>query len=159
MTATAEQNKELAKKLMDLAFIKKDVNAAAELITDRYIQHNPNVPTGKAGFVQGIPMFYQMFPDLKWELKNIWSDGDYVIEQKGKQFPVNDEFTKITLAKMPFTLYFKSLPYDTNGKKFYATQIAVTRETGDIKKIAVGININDIPYFAAGTGNATLGAY
>jgi predicted SnoaL-like aldol condensation-catalyzing enzyme len=79
MTATTEQNKELAKKLLDLSFNKKDVKAAAELITDRYIQHNPNVPTGKEGFLQAIPGFYQMFPDLKWELKHIWSDGDYVI--------------------------------------------------------------------------------
>jgi len=86
-------------------------------------------------------------------------DLQFVIEQKGKQFPVDDGFTKITLAKMPFTLYFNSLPYDTNGKKFYATQIAVTRETGDLKKIVAGINISDIPYFAPGTGNATLGPY
>ncbi|HYV93562.1 MAG TPA: nuclear transport factor 2 family protein [Chitinophagales bacterium] len=86
MNATADQNKELAKRLLELAFIKKDVNAAAELITDEYIQHNPNVPTGKAGFLEAIPHFYQMFPDLKWELKHIWSEGDHVIAHSHYHF-------------------------------------------------------------------------
>jgi len=49
------------------------------MLTDRYIQHDPNMPTGRKGFMEGIPAFYKMFPDLKWELKNIWADGDYVI--------------------------------------------------------------------------------
>jgi predicted SnoaL-like aldol condensation-catalyzing enzyme len=72
-------NKDLVKKLLDTAFNKKDVNAAAEMLTERYIQHNPNVPTGKAGFLQAIPGFYKMFPDLKWELKRIFGEGDFVI--------------------------------------------------------------------------------
>lgn len=74
-----EKNKELVKKLLDTAFNKKDVKAAAEMLTERYVQHNPGVPTGKAGFVQAIPGFYKMFPDMKWELKHIWAEGDYVI--------------------------------------------------------------------------------
>lgn len=86
MNSQQEQNKELAKKLLETAFAKKDVNAAAEFLTDRYIQHNPQVPTGKSGFVQAIPHFYQMFPDLKWELKNIWADGDYVIAHSHYHF-------------------------------------------------------------------------
>jgi predicted SnoaL-like aldol condensation-catalyzing enzyme len=86
MNTTPEQNKELAKKLLELAFTKKDVNAAAELVTDEYIQHNPGVPTGKSGFVNAIPFFYKMFPDLKWELKHIWADGDYVIIHSHYQF-------------------------------------------------------------------------
>ncbi|HSB46612.1 MAG TPA: nuclear transport factor 2 family protein [Candidatus Bilamarchaeum sp.] len=73
------ENKELVKKLLDTAFNKKDVNAAAAMLSERYIQHNPDVPTGRAGFVKAIPGFYKMFPDLKWELKRIFSDGDFVI--------------------------------------------------------------------------------
>jgi predicted SnoaL-like aldol condensation-catalyzing enzyme len=81
-----DENKELVKKLLDTAFNKKDVEAAAELLTDRYIQHNPSVPTGKSGFRQAIPGFYQMFPDLSWELKNIWADGDHVIAHSHYHF-------------------------------------------------------------------------
>src|SRR5689334_4758875 len=86
-------------------------------------------------------------------------DLQFVIQQKGKDIAVNDTFTKITLARMPFTIVFNSLPYDSNGNKFYATRIAVSLEKKDIKEIATGKNINDIPYFAPGTGNATLGPY
>ena len=74
-----EDNKEIIKKLLTAAFVEKNVGAAAGMLTDRYIQHNPNVPTGRKGFMEGIPAFYKMFPDLKWELKNIWVEGDYVI--------------------------------------------------------------------------------
>ncbi len=81
-----EKNKELVKNMLNTAFNRKDVKAAAEMITERYIQHNPQVPTGKAGFLQAVPGFYQMFPDLKWELKHIWADGDYVIVHSHYQF-------------------------------------------------------------------------
>jgi predicted SnoaL-like aldol condensation-catalyzing enzyme len=66
-------------KLLDTAFNKKDLNAAAGMLTDEYIQHNPGVETGKAGFLKSIPGFYKMYPDMKWELKHIYTDGDFVI--------------------------------------------------------------------------------
>ena len=72
-------NKEVVMKLLDTAFNRKDVNAAAAMLTERYIQHNPAVPSGRAGFVQAIPGFYRMFPDLKWEMKRIFAEGDFVI--------------------------------------------------------------------------------
>lgn len=79
-------NKELVIKLLDTAFNKKDVRAASEMLTERYIQHNPSVPTGKSGFLHAIPGFYKMFPDLKWELKRIWAEGDYVIAHSHYRF-------------------------------------------------------------------------
>lgn len=81
-----EKNKELVQRLLQTAFNEKNVNAAAELLTERYIQHNPNVPTGKAGFFQAIPGFYSMFPDLKWTLKKIWTEEDFVIVHSHYQF-------------------------------------------------------------------------
>ncbi|HYV93564.1 MAG TPA: hypothetical protein VE978_17450 [Chitinophagales bacterium] len=86
-------------------------------------------------------------------------DLQLVIQQKGKDIAVNDTFSKITLARMPFSLFFNSLPYDTIGNKFYATRIAVTLEKKEIKEIATGKSIDDIPYFSPGTGTATLGPY
>jgi predicted SnoaL-like aldol condensation-catalyzing enzyme len=74
-----DNNKELVIKLLTLAFKDKDVKSASDLITDRYIQHNPIVPTGKQGFIEGLTAFYKSFPNLKWELKKIWVEDDYVI--------------------------------------------------------------------------------
>jgi predicted SnoaL-like aldol condensation-catalyzing enzyme len=74
-----ETNKTLVKTMLDAAFNEKNAQAAAELLTDDYIQHNPLVPTGKVGFLQAIPGFYAMFPEMSWEPKQMWADGDYVI--------------------------------------------------------------------------------
>jgi predicted SnoaL-like aldol condensation-catalyzing enzyme len=82
MTSNAdvrERNKVIVRDVLNMAFNEKNVNAAASFLTDRYIQHNPYVPTGKSGFLTGIAEFYRMYPDLSWEFKNIWADGDYVI--------------------------------------------------------------------------------
>jgi len=43
-------------------------------------------PTGKEGFLQAIPGFYKMFPDLKMEIKGLFADGDYVIARSHYQF-------------------------------------------------------------------------
>ena len=50
-----ENNKDLVKQLLQTAFNERNVMAAAELLAERYIQHNPNVPTGKVGF---LPWWY-----------------------------------------------------------------------------------------------------
>jgi predicted SnoaL-like aldol condensation-catalyzing enzyme len=70
---------EKVKKLLDAAFNERRPEWAAEYVTDGYIQHNPQVPTGKEGLLEALPMFYQAFPMLSWQLKHIWADGDYVI--------------------------------------------------------------------------------
>ncbi len=81
-----EKNKEIVKRLLDTAFNKKDAKAAAEMLTDGYIQHNPNVPTGKAGFLAAVPEFYRMFPEMRWEMKRVWAEGDFVIVHSHYQF-------------------------------------------------------------------------
>jgi predicted SnoaL-like aldol condensation-catalyzing enzyme len=81
-----ENNKEIVKKVLDTAFNKKDAQTASQMLTDRYIQHNPLVPTGKEGFVQGITGFLKMFPDAKWTPKKVWAEGDYVIVHSHYQF-------------------------------------------------------------------------
>ena len=41
-----------------------------------YIQHNPNAPTGRAGFLQFAEKFLAMKPHM--EIKHILEDGDLV---------------------------------------------------------------------------------
>ncbi len=77
--ASEEANKEVILKLLDLGFVQKNVPAAAEYLTDGYIQHSPQVPTGKAGLIRGLTRLHETFPDLAVEVKHIWADGDYVI--------------------------------------------------------------------------------
>ena len=79
MAAQQEKNKETVKKLLDAAFNKKKPEIAAQYVTDKYIQHNPMVPTGKEGLLKALPGFYQAMPSLNWKLKHIYADGDFVI--------------------------------------------------------------------------------
>ena len=96
ITNQQEKNKETAKKLLDAAFNKKKPEVAAQYVTDKYIQHNPQVPTGKEGLIAALPAFYQAIPTLKWQLKHIYADGDYVIVHSmynfGKENAVIDIF-------------------------------------------------------------------
>ena len=85
-----EKNIELVEQLLDTAFNRKDARAAAEMLSDSYIQHNPTVPTGKAGFLKAIPEVYREFPDMSWRPKNIWADRDYVIVHSQYKFKVED---------------------------------------------------------------------
>jgi len=83
-------------KLLDTTFNKKKIEEASQYLTDRYIQHNPQVPSGKSGFLQAVPLFFTVFPALSWEMKHIWADGDYVIVHSlykmGKDMAVVDVF-------------------------------------------------------------------
>jgi predicted SnoaL-like aldol condensation-catalyzing enzyme len=96
MASVQERNKKIAQDLLDAAFNKKDPKLAAQFVTERYIQHNPQVPTGKAGLMAALPGFYKAIPSLKWSLKHIWAEGDYVIVHSvydfGKDTAVVDIF-------------------------------------------------------------------
>lgn len=95
MASQAEMHKAVVKDLLNKAFNEKNAQAAAEYLTDRYIQHNPQVPTGKAGLLQALPGFYAAFPDMSWELKQIWADGDYVIVHSLYRFTKESRGTAI----------------------------------------------------------------
>jgi predicted SnoaL-like aldol condensation-catalyzing enzyme len=64
MATPQERNMDKVKELLDAAFNKKKPEMAAKYITDEYIQHNPQVPTGMAGLLAVLPMFYQAITSL-----------------------------------------------------------------------------------------------
>jgi predicted SnoaL-like aldol condensation-catalyzing enzyme len=74
-----KQNKALATEFMTLAFVKKDLDAAILLMNDDYIQHNPFAASGKAAFKQAISGMLKNNPNLKFEIKHVYVDGNYVI--------------------------------------------------------------------------------
>ena len=96
METQQEKNKETVKKVLDAAFNKKKPEEAAKYMTDRYIQHNPQVPTGKAGLLAALPGFYEAIPTLKWQPKHLYADGDFVIVHSqynlGKETAIVDIF-------------------------------------------------------------------
>ncbi len=81
--ATEEANIKLVQTFEDLAFNTKDVNAAAGYLADNLIQHNPTIPNGKEGFVQGVGGYLvKQYPNLKVTTKHAYAAGDKVIVHK-----------------------------------------------------------------------------
>jgi predicted SnoaL-like aldol condensation-catalyzing enzyme len=73
-TTELEQNKAVVLEFYDRFFNKGDVNAADELVAEKYIQHNPNVPDGR----DAIKPFVAQGP-FPADVKRIVAEGDLVV--------------------------------------------------------------------------------
>jgi len=78
----AAANKRLVYDFWREVFEGGHLNLADKYLSDAYIQHNPNVPTGRVGFVE----FFQRFskpkpiePRVKAPLVSIVAEGDMVV--------------------------------------------------------------------------------
>jgi len=70
------QNRELVEKLINRVFIRHDFSGLDEIMRDDYIQHNSDVPQGKAGFKQFFVNTFKAMPDFKYTIKKIVAEGD-----------------------------------------------------------------------------------
>jgi steroid delta-isomerase-like uncharacterized protein len=64
--------------LAETVFANKDFSRLGELMREDYIQHNPLVPQGSAGFLSFFADWFRASPDFKYQLKQIVSDTDRV---------------------------------------------------------------------------------
>jgi predicted ester cyclase len=71
--------KELLGRLLGTAFGEGDLSIADELISPEYVHHDASVPIrGPEGFKQLVGMFKGAFPDLRVDVRDVFSDGDRV---------------------------------------------------------------------------------
>ena len=73
---SALQNRELIERLINRVFIRHDFSGLDEIMRDDYIQHNSDVPQGKAGFKQFFVNTFKAMPDFKYTIKKIVAEGD-----------------------------------------------------------------------------------
>ncbi len=72
-------NKKVVYDFWRYALVAHDMEEAAKLMTESYIQHNPNVPTGRAPFLQFFGSLPQVEPiDYIDNLVSIMAEKDYV---------------------------------------------------------------------------------
>jgi predicted SnoaL-like aldol condensation-catalyzing enzyme len=73
----ASENKKIVEEFYREAFINGNAQKASELLDPNYIQHNPNVATGKDGFLKA----FKNFDTSKYEfkIKKSISEGDLVV--------------------------------------------------------------------------------
>jgi predicted SnoaL-like aldol condensation-catalyzing enzyme len=75
----SERNKQTVLDFYEAGLNQKDFHAAAKLLGDSYVQHNPRIADGIEGFEAFLATLRQDFPDLKAEVKRVFADGDHVI--------------------------------------------------------------------------------
>ncbi|MDO3666449.1 nuclear transport factor 2 family protein [Acinetobacter higginsii] len=76
----AEQNKKIVTDFYEGVFLKHQVKQYADrYIGDQYIQHNPNVPDGKAPFVNFFSQKFSNTPQAKNVIKKAIAEGDLVV--------------------------------------------------------------------------------
>ncbi|MFE7796167.1 ester cyclase [Nocardia sp. NPDC057440] len=78
---TVESNKRTVLAFYEAAFNTKDFEAAAALIGDRYVQHNPEIADGLEGLLTRLTHLKETFPALRVEVKRLVAEGDYVSAQ------------------------------------------------------------------------------
>ena len=72
------RNEKIIREFYNNVFIAKNASAAVHYLEENYIQHNPNVPTGRDAFINIFTKIFQN-PAFNIDIKRIYVDGDYVI--------------------------------------------------------------------------------
>jgi predicted SnoaL-like aldol condensation-catalyzing enzyme len=78
MMSRPKKNKELVEAFCTTVFVNHDLSTLDHFMRDDYIQHNPDVPQGKAGFKQFFEVTFKAMPDFKYTLKQIVAEEDLV---------------------------------------------------------------------------------
>lgn len=76
--AAEEANRRLVIDFYDRLFNDHATEAAAEVVADNYIQHNPDVPDGKDPFVSYFTGFFKDNPESSAKIVRSSTDGDLV---------------------------------------------------------------------------------
>lgn len=76
--AAEEANRKLVVEFYDRVFNRHEVTEAAKVMAEQYIQHNPNVPTGKEPFVSYFTGFFKDNPQARARIVRSATDGDLV---------------------------------------------------------------------------------
>jgi predicted SnoaL-like aldol condensation-catalyzing enzyme len=74
----SESNKKLVESFVKAVFMDHDMSSLDRYMTDGYVQHNPDVPQGKAGFREFFETTFSAMPDFRYTVKRIVANGDQV---------------------------------------------------------------------------------
>jgi len=73
------RNEKIVREFYNNVFFAKNASAAVNYLEQDYIQHNPNVPTGREAFINAFTQIFKQNPNFSTQIKRIYTDGDYVI--------------------------------------------------------------------------------
>ena len=77
--ARLTENKKTVLAFYEAGLNDKDFEAASKFMGDRYVQHNPLITDGPEGFKGFVGGLAESLPQLRFSIKRIFAEGDYVI--------------------------------------------------------------------------------
>ena len=77
--ADMEANKRLYRDALETLINKRQPEAADRYFTEKFIEHNPNLPQGLAGRKQFVAAVLAGFSDYHGEIQEILAEGDKVV--------------------------------------------------------------------------------
>jgi predicted SnoaL-like aldol condensation-catalyzing enzyme len=73
------RNEKIVRDFYNRVFLAKNASAAVNYLEQDYIQHNPNVATGRQAFINAFTQIFKQNPNFSTQIKRIYTDGNYVI--------------------------------------------------------------------------------
>ncbi|QTN25696.1 nuclear transport factor 2 family protein [Rhizobacter sp. AJA081-3] len=74
-----QRNEQVVLDFYDAAINRKDFDAAANFLGERYIQHNPSAVDGRNGLKAFLALLRSKFPHDSSHIVRVFVDGDFVI--------------------------------------------------------------------------------
>ena len=96
-----QRNKETVTAFYDLAFNQARPREAIERYAgDVYIQHNPHVEDGRAGFIAYFEDMARRYPGKRVTFKRVLADGDFVVLHCHQEWPGEDDWIGIDIFRL-----------------------------------------------------------
>ncbi len=95
-----EANKKNAIAFYDQMFNKCEPEAAiTAYVGDRYIQHNPHVADGKAGFIAYFKKMNAEYPGKRVTFKKAIAEGEFVVLHCHQHWPGDQDYAGIDIFR------------------------------------------------------------
>lgn len=98
-------NKQNAIAFYRTAYMGEPAKAVERYVGDEYIQHNPAVSDGKAGFIDYFEKMAKEYPEKDIEFVRVIAEGDFVALHTHQTWPGKDEYVTMDFFR-----------FDENGK-------------------------------------------
>ncbi len=87
-----DDNKQNAIAFYKMAYLGDPSGAVTRYVGDDYIQHNPDVADGKAGFIQYFERMAAEYPNKSIEFVRAVAEGNLVALHTHQRWPDGDEY-------------------------------------------------------------------